>query len=138
MKKSVLAWHFTDSTKKLRYNDARIIEIGRKLTVARPIKLCERGLHASVNLLDAVNYAPGSFVWRVKLTGEIVEGEDKCVASERTALWGFDASDVLRQFSREVALEAIKKTWDASKFGVFPELVQSAHARPRSSRYRSP
>jgi hypothetical protein len=117
-------WHFSGVDKKLRYNDERVIKVGKTLKVKGPVELCERGLHASKRLIDALKFAPGPYVWFVELSGEVVHGEDKSVATERTALWGFDATDVLRKFSRKVALEAIEQTWNEDKFGAFPEVVK--------------
>jgi len=119
----VYAWHFSQQDKQLRYHDNRPIVIGEKLTVDEPIQLCERGLHASRKLLAAANYAPGAYLWRVKLSGKVVHGNDKSVATERTAVWGFDATDVLNQFAREIALDTVEKYWDTKKFGEFPEIV---------------
>jgi hypothetical protein len=65
------------------------------------------GLHASRLLLDALDYAPGPFVWRVRLAGNIVQSGDKVEASEQTYLWGYDATDVLLRFARRCALDAV-------------------------------
>ncbi len=56
-----------------------------------------------------MHYAPGSYLWIVELSGEIVEGDDKVVATERTYIKGFDATNILREFSRKVALINIEK-----------------------------
>jgi hypothetical protein len=107
-----IMWHFTTLDKKLGYGDGRPIIAGEKLTVPGPIVLCKSGLHASKRLLDALKYAPGAYLWEVELSGEVIHGNDKSVATERTALCGFDASEVLRKFSRMVALQAVEKHWD--------------------------
>jgi hypothetical protein len=116
-------WHFTTLDKKLGYGDGRLIIAGEKLTVPGPIVLCKSGLHASKRLLDALKYAPGAYLWEVELSGEVIHGDDKSVATERTALCGFDASEVLRKFSRMVALQAVEKHWDESKLGAFPDVT---------------
>src|SRR5690606_19611648 len=64
----------------------------------------------------ALGYAPGPILWRVELGGTIVTGDDKVCATERTYLWGVDASECLREFARKCALDVIH-LWDA------PELV---------------
>jgi hypothetical protein len=117
-------WHFTDSDKILRYHDGREVVAGETLKVSEPIELCTRGLHASKRLIDALSYAPGPYVWFVKLSGTVIHGDDKSVATERTAVWGFDATDVLRKFSRTVALESIQKYWDKNMHGTFPKVVE--------------
>jgi hypothetical protein len=47
------------------------------------LKLCEYGLHASRNPLDALAFRPDGILTLVRLRGEIVEGDDKLCASER-------------------------------------------------------
>ena len=121
MATKLLAWHFSTSDRVSRF-DGREIVAGKTLTVKPPLSMCYHGLHASVNILDACNYAPGSYIWRVELSGEVTEGEDKAVATRRKALWGYDATDVLRAFARKVALEAVEKYWDA-QFGEFPAVA---------------
>jgi len=94
---TIKAWHFAAQDRKLGYGDGRVIVKGRtlKYTGKEPIKLCERGLHASVRLVDALQYAAGPVICRVELSGEIVRGNDKLVATERKCLWWIDATDVL-------------------------------------------
>ena len=86
--------------------------------------LCKKGLHACKNLLDACNYASGPYIWRVELSGTVVHGNDKSVATKRKAEWGFDATEVLKEFARKVALDAVLQAWDEKKFGVFPEVTR--------------
>ena len=110
------AWHFLREDRRLGYGDRRIVEAGETLTVdCRPV-LCRAGLHASVSPLDALRYAPGPVVCRVQLGGTIVRGDDKVAATERTVLWMYDSSPVLRHFARACALDVIHM-WDA------PEVV---------------
>ena len=106
------AWHFTGANKRLRHGDGRDIKSGRTLKVQGSLAMCNYGLHASKRLIDALRYAPGTYVWRVELGGDIVRDDDKFVASERTALWGYDATDVLRAFARRCALDVVG-LWDA-------------------------
>lgn len=117
-------WHFTASDKILRYHDGREVVVGETLKVTEPIELCKHGLHASKRLIDALKYAPGPYVWFIKLSGTVIHGEDKSVATERTAVWGFNATDVLRKFSRMVALKSIENHWDENVFGTFPDVVK--------------
>ena len=110
------AWHFTASDRRLGYDDGRLVEPGKTLVHPGELVLCESGLHASKRLIDALQYAPGPYVWRVELGGTILRGSDKLVASARTALWGVDATDILRRFARKCAMDVIH-LWDA------PEVV---------------
>ena len=92
-----LAWHFTGHTLR----DGRPIPpVGEWLEHDGPITLCESGLHASVDILDALSYAPGPILHRVEMDGEIIEGGDKLVASRRRILWSVDLTDILREGAR--------------------------------------
>ena len=105
------AFYFSNSDKKLRHNDGRQIRKGRTHKVKCDPVLCERGLHASERLIDALKYAPGNYLWLVDLKGKIVAGDDKAVADERKYIDGFDAGDLLHEFSRKAALINIKKIY---------------------------
>ena len=113
-------WHFSNLDKKLGYGDGREIVAGKTLAVPGPIVLCEKGLHASERLIDALTYAPGAYVWAVELSGEVVHGNDKTCATKRKAIWGYDATEVLRAFARRVALDTVTKYWDEKSLGAFP------------------
>ena len=106
------AWYFSQDNKKLRFDDNRTIKAGITHKVKCKPVLCKSGLHGSKKIIDALEYAPGNVVWRVKLSGDIVHGDDKSVATERGYLWGYDASDVLRHFARLCALDVVQ-LWDA-------------------------
>lgn len=103
----MLAWHFLPQDRRLRYPPHTLVEPGQTLRVDPPIKLCERGLHASVRALDALKYAPGPVVCRVRLGGQIKIDDDKAVATERTCLWMADATQVLHEFACWCAEEAL-------------------------------
>ena len=104
---SILAWHWSDGL-KCQY-DARPIVVGETLTYdgKEPIKLCNRGLHASLKILDALGYAPGNTISRVRLSGQIIKGDDKLVATKRTCLWAFDAKYVLISWAADCAERAL-------------------------------
>jgi len=78
--------------------------------------MCNCGLHASVRAIDALKYAPGSVICRVRLGGTIIEDDDKCVASRRTVLWMADAERELRLFAcwaaRNTPLADGRTVWD--------------------------
>lgn len=105
-KRSVLAWHFL-AEPKLPHGDDRPVVVGDTLTVEGPIIPCQRGLHASRRAIDALRYAPGALVCRVRCSGEIVEKDDKLACSERTVLWMADATRVLRLFACDIAEEVL-------------------------------
>ena len=121
------AWHFLYNDWRTGY-DKLLVKIGEKLvyTGEMPPVPELRGLHASERIIDALGQANGAIVTRVECDGEIVDsypGDTKFVCTERTALWGYDASDELRLFSRLVAKEALEKFFDESKFGKMPQVV---------------
>jgi len=109
--KTELGWHFARAGNRLNYDDGRPIIIGETHTVQGQLKLCEWGLHASKRILDALQYAPGPVIYRVRLSGEILVGNDKMCATERTYLWGYDATEILRAFARRCALDVVH-LWD--------------------------
>lgn len=99
------AYYFSTEDRKLRNGDNRVIRIGKTHTVKGKIELCERGLHASKRVSDALQYAPGPILYEVELSGEILEGMDKVVASKRKYIKCYgDVSDKLMLFARRQAL----------------------------------
>jgi hypothetical protein len=103
------AWHFVSDTLR----DGRPVPADGEVLVHKgPLKLCASGLHASKNILDALQYAPGSIICRVEVGGEIIHGCDKLVCSERTILWRASGEQVLGQFARMCALDVLH-LWDA-------------------------
>lgn len=113
--KEMIGWHF--STGKLGYGDGREIVIGETHEVEGLLVLCVRGLHACERIIDALQYAPGPMIYKVRLHGEILRGDDKVCATQRTYLAGCDATDILLRFARQCALDVIH-LWDA------PEVVR--------------
>ena len=106
-------WHFARNNRKLGYDDGREIIVGETLKVPPPIKLCERGLHASKRAIDALRYAPGAYVCAVTLGGIIQHGDDKSVATERTVIAAADATNLLFRFSIDCAARAMERCdWD--------------------------
>ena len=106
------AYYFSNKDKKLRYGDGRQIRKGRTHKVKGKPVLCGHGLHASKRAIDALDYAPDCYLWVVELGGDIIEGDDKVVATERTYVDGFDAEDLLREFARKQALINIEKIYE--------------------------
>jgi len=101
----IIAYHFTSNTLR----DGRSIPpIGETLVHDGPLVMYRSGLHASIHPLDALRYATGSLLHRVRLSGKIVTCDDKLVASERTIVASIDATDLLQAFARWCALQVIK------------------------------
>jgi hypothetical protein len=105
-------WYFANEDRKLRYGDNRAIVIGKTHRVRGELVLCHHGLHAGARALDALMYAPGPIVYRVRLHGQILHDDDKSCATARTYVaGGIDVTDELRAFARWCALQ-VAHLWD--------------------------
>lgn len=107
------AWHFVDPDRRLRHGDEREVRVGETLTVDGPVRLCERGLHASRRAWDALRYVcdDGLVACLVDLGGEVVEDGDKLAGTSRTCVAMVDADLVLREVARRAALR-VAHLWD--------------------------
>lgn len=113
MSNGVLAWHFVGDTLR----DGRPIPPdGEWLEHGGELSVCEAGLHASREILDALNYAPGSTICRVRCGGEIVEQSDRLVCSRRKILWRIEADELLRDFAR-------RRAWSVITHWESPEII---------------
>jgi hypothetical protein len=108
MSKPILAWWFC-AADKLPHGDGRPVVVGETHDVEGEIVPCERGLHASARLIDALKYAEGPILYRVRLSGTVKSESDKLAASRRTYLWRIDATRVLHLFACDVAEEALAR-----------------------------
>jgi hypothetical protein len=77
--------------------------------------MCNNGLHASETPLNALYYAPGSLVCRVRLHGERDKGFDKVCARYRTVLWMADAENLLRAFAADCAQDLLERERQAGR-----------------------
>jgi hypothetical protein len=96
------------------------IVIGKKYNINN-IEMCQRGFHGSIKPLDALHYAPGNYISIRELSGEIIIGDDKVVASECVHIAGFNGEEMLRKFARLCALDVIHlwdAAWDAARAAV--------------------
>ena len=101
-------WHFVKDDGRTGKGDIKVI-VGAKLVLPKGVKpkLCYTGFHASLRLIDALRYAPGDKVCYVELSGEIIEGDDKVVASERKVIWMADAKLAIKIFAIQIAERAL-------------------------------
>ena len=104
---TMLAWHWLAANRRLQYGTREVVEAGRTYRVEGPLAMCRRGLHASRRALDALQYAPGPVVCRVRLAGTLLRATDKSVATKRHVLWLADATAVLHEFALTVATDAL-------------------------------
>lgn len=107
----ILAWHSPKADLRLPYKDGRRIKVGETLSVEPPIKLCKRGLHGSINILDTLYYSSSSLIARVELWGHIDRsdvrslygmGKPKIAAENRKTLCIVDASLECRDFALSI------------------------------------
>jgi hypothetical protein len=103
-----IAYHFTG--RALR--DGRPIPaIGETLRHEGKLIICGQGRHWSRQPFDALKYAPGPYLHRVRVGGQIVEQDDKGASTERTILATIDATDLLRRFAADQAL-SVAHMWN--------------------------
>lgn len=98
-----LFWHFLPDDGMMRFEPRVLVVPGQTLRIDDEPILCERGYHASLRVLDALQYATGSKVQRCTLGGIVLDGWDKHVGQERTCLWMADATRVLHEFACDTA-----------------------------------
>ena len=144
-------WHFLPADGKLKYGDGREPQDGEEVSATGDIVLCERGMHASADILDCLQYAPGPILCRVELRGERLDEGDKSVARTRVILWRIDATDVLRRFAfwcadravRVHAVAALRRDGSpdavrhADLLATLPEIVDTATANAASAAARA-
>ncbi|MDP3703895.1 MAG: hypothetical protein Q8R78_05865, partial [Candidatus Omnitrophota bacterium] len=99
MKQTMLGWHFLSEDRRLRFGTDDLVAAGMTYAAEGPLVMCQNGVHASRRAIDALQYAPGPVVCRVRLHGEIQHDTDKSVARHRTVLWMADATAILHEFA---------------------------------------
>lgn len=105
-------WHFLAEKGKLRDGSPAASVGGVETFDGEPV-LCKDGLHASARAIDALRYAPGAYVRRVRLEGTIVgglivgEGDKRC-ATRRVIVAEADATRTLHLFACDEAERALK------------------------------
>jgi len=104
--KTVKAWHWVKDDGTLR--DGQKLEVGKTYVVDGELTMCERGLHASRKILDALQYAPGNICCRVICWQIEQEEDDKFVCHKRRVEWTYDATNILHEFACQVAEKALK------------------------------
>lgn len=90
------AWHFTTHPHVMR--DGTPWRVGEWEEYDGELVMCQRGLHASRCILDALAYGPGTVLRRVEIAGNVYYDYDKLVCSRRRALWAYDVTAVIKRF----------------------------------------
>lgn len=113
----ILAYHFLANDRRLAHDRTRTapITVGDTITVDGPVVLCERGLHGSRRLYDALNYAPGNILCRVLISGEVQEQDDKLAGASRTVIAMIDAESLLREWACDCAERALNRKREAGR-----------------------
>ena len=106
------AWHFLPADRELTNGDGRRVIAGRWLGVEGPPVPRLHGLHACVDIMDALNFAWEPVLQRVEMGGEIVRSGKLIAATRRKCLWWIDATQVLRRYARLCELDTIHR-WNA-------------------------
>ena len=108
--KPIQAFHFLAQDEKLQFGDGRRPKVGVPLSAEGELKMCNNGMHASRDLMVALDHAPGPILCRVELSGErLVSDDGKLCARTRTVLAKADVSATLHQFALKVARRALRK-----------------------------
>ncbi len=113
------AWHFLETSRQLRWPDKRDVKPGCWYRAKGKIELCKNGMHGSKKLSDALSYAPGPIVCRVRIKGEIISARDKIVGRDRIVLGMADATSALTHFTCVCAANALAAE---AKTGRLPRL----------------
>ena len=104
----VIGYHFAGATLR----DGRPLpRKGDVLTHEGEVVPCESGLHASEHALDALCFAPGARIARVRLSGVVIaHGGDKYAASVRENLTDYaDATRTLHEFACWCATQTLDR-----------------------------
>jgi hypothetical protein len=117
--KKIDAWHFVADDGQLANGWNLSVAPGYIYSEDSPIVICESGLHASRKAFDALRYAPGAMLCRVKVWGDVSEQADKLVGCHREVLQVIDITKELRLFGcwcvRNTPISGGRTTWDLLK-----------------------
>lgn len=99
MSEVIRAYHF--NTGKCGYGDNRPIIEGETLSVACKPECCERGLHGSVDIMDALSYAPSdaTHISIVEIWGDIDRQDDKICGTHRKCIKQIECERILHEFA---------------------------------------
>jgi hypothetical protein len=117
--KKILAWHFVAESRTLGYDaNSLAVEPGFIYSIGKneTPEPCECGMHGSRRAIDALQFAPGPIICRVRIWGDVEEQDDKLVGRHREVLWMADATESLHRMAcwsvRNTPLPDGRKVWD--------------------------
>ena len=116
-------WHFLREDMRLGYDDGRLVKPGKALKVDCAPVLCSEGMHWSTRAIDALRYAPGPIVCRVRSVRghDVIRDTNKCVSTARHCIAMADATDVLWSMSRKWAASVF---WQHFKREDYPDVAK--------------
>jgi hypothetical protein len=100
-------WHFVQENYRVKHT-GEPVEVGRTYTVEGEIIPCRNGLHGSLRLIDALQYAESAILTRCSFGGTVVHESDKLAASERTVLWVGNFEPLLHEAACHFAETALR------------------------------
>jgi hypothetical protein len=107
----IYGWHFLRNNGTTR--GATSPESGGLEVWDKELIMDAQGLHMSRQPIDALDHAESGIVRRVYAYGDIVEGDNKLVASHRKEVWRIDATQTLHWFVVWCARRALQlDLWD--------------------------
>lgn len=122
-----LAWHFVGDTLR---DGTPVPPDGETLRHDGELVMCRSGLHASERIIDALDYAPGPIICRVRCGGKVERSGDKLVCTERTILWRVEGTDLLREFARQCASDVAHLSYMPGRLAAnYANAAASAAAR---------
>jgi hypothetical protein len=114
------AWKFLRDDNRSGHGTESAWSVGEIRTHKGKVDLCRSGYHASLKPHQALEYAQGGKLARVRLSGEIERGEDKVCAETCEILEIRDVTNVLHEFACCVAETALgmagvedERSWNA-------------------------
>ena len=118
-----LGWFFATNNNRLRYGDNREIVVGETHESQHEPLRCASGLHAANSVFYALNFAPGSKLYRVSVEHALVDlnywfYSDKFVGRKRTYIATVDAGPILEKYSRDILLDYLNYSIKKEHFNV--------------------
>ena len=101
-------YYFANKNHRLGYGDNRLIKKGVTHTVEPSLDQCDHALHAYRRAIDALRYAHGPVICIVELGGEILHGDTRSFATERTYLEVIDGEALISEFCHRCDLDTLE------------------------------
>ena len=92
----IRAWHCLGVTSRLRYGDNRLVMANHTLEVDADPHIGRSGLHASTDIVTALNLGWGGPLCRVEVSGSVDFACPLMAGTKRKCLWMMNQQDVLK------------------------------------------